>query len=301
MHTFSELFEILDYELKQQKEFGDRGDPDKFRYLRMVDAKRVVSDTLYYLYSLNPELSLQEISVVGRDMADYTVEYYDSVIYFEQGDNYLKVPDRVFNINGIKIDTKWLKLYDSSDLNATWYSPKRDRLVYRGENFDNEKSFSLLASLYPKRIKDNVELENLTADTVLGSTFSLSVGSPHKFEVGDRVTLSSTSETSLNGTFTVVAYTEGHIFVNGADFLFPVFDVHLVFDTDNQEIDIPAEYFDMLVLEIKRKVYARKEERMSPYEYAQLNQVYLPRWKNEQGRVRQASHLSSWGYGFGKR
>lgn len=297
MYTYSQLFERLDYELKQRQEYGSKGDPDRFRYLRSVDGKRIVSEVMYQLYSLNAGLTLQEVSVVGRDFS--VPEAFDeSVVYLEQKNETLLIPEFVFNIQAYKVASTWYNVYDSSSSNSLWYSPNRKLLAYRGTTFDTDKLLTIEASIFPKYIKDNVSMTAVSGASV-GSGYYRLVAVGHKFEIGDVVALTSASYPTLDDSYTIVAVDASHIWI---EFTYSsgLADIVLEFDTDETEIDMPVEYMDLLTLEIKRKVYERKGELIPSVVYSRLMQL-RGRWQKEQGRVRRNSHLSTHGFGYGKR
>jgi hypothetical protein len=212
----------------------------------------------------------------------------------------LELPDRIFDASSILISSSWKQLFDSSDLNAMFYAPNARTLVYRGtQPIADYNPITLFASVFPKWIKDNKEFPSAAFShvTVDGTDYDyITVGERHNLEIGDEVTI----------TYSSAGYTKTIVGVSDTDIIVTQFTTDangicdVSFDTDDQIVDFPENYMEMLTLEIKRRMYARKGLQMSMVEYSQLQQL-IARWQAEQGRVARASHMSVVGYGFGKR
>jgi len=302
MYTYTEFFEILEYELNQKKEAGDRGTPNSFRYLPTTEAKRRINEALYYLASLNPSQYNREQIIETRTFSTH-VAVEEDVIYVPYDSGKIALPQRVFSVDAIFQRQKWYPLYNSSNLNSDWYSPNKRTLRYRPNNLTDGLQILFHASVLPKELKENVSLTGLTASFSTASCIVVTVGS-HKFELGDKITISSAAEPDYdNSNASIIAVTDTEIYVEANTIPFPpsgVTDLVLTFSTDDYLIDIPKQYESMLILELKKRAYQRKRKNMGQSEYAQLA-LDINRWSSERGQVKQTANFSARGWGFGKR
>lgn len=69
---------------------------------------------------------------------------------------------------------------------------------------------------------------------------------------------------------------------------------------DEDTLNFPIEYIDLLTLQIKMKVYGRKEKRLSELEYRRYSDLKRE-WTLDSGAVRKTVRMSTRGFGFGRR
>jgi len=309
-YTYTQYFDILDTELLQRKEFGDRGTPNSFRYLSSDDAKRVINETIYYFAHLNNKRYNNEQTVELRDFTDYTnTTASSSVMYANWVNNVLTVPDRLFLVDAIApyANNKWITLYDSSNLNEPFYSPDRNTVVYRGSTvFEQGETFKMFASVLPKMLKDNLTIALSAPVTVLaGGVVPIICETKQdwlSFDIGDELSLTATlAGVTTTTTQNVVAKDGMTIYITSAYTLADsISSVSVERDTDDDLIDFPYDYMRMLTLEIKKARYMRHGKRISEAEFSQL-MFDTKRWTAEAGRVRRNASASAWGTSYGKR
>ena len=69
--------------------------------------------------------------------------------------------------------------------------------------------------------------------------------------------------------------------------------------TNTDTLEFPDEYIRLLILDVKRRSYARKGNGLSQFEYIEYQEL-RNRWIAEKGRVRKVARVAFRGYGFGR-
>jgi len=304
-HTYSELFQKLDWLLKQEKEGADTAAADKFRILPSTQAKTVVTETINALVDKAPGRYEREVIVRLVTPPEYKQPeygYYDISTESEfVKDKILILPPRFCAVHSVLMPSgRWERLFDSSQSNLAMYSPAHNE-IYNSDGWLVDTELRMKAVMYPRPIKNNVTVSVASAAVIGDVYLKVVTTTEHGFSYGDTVTLSNFAPNDYNGTYDIIDVPSSTSFVVylGDDYgeIDEVGEV--ILDSDDWLIEVDDSFFEYLQLEIKRRALGRMGKGMSQYEYS-LMREYEQRWCDSHGRVLQKAAKYVRGYGFGK-
>lgn len=311
MYTYTEYYNILDWELEQVKDGGDSASQDSFKKLPSTEAKRVINDARRELVGKNYERFEQEIIFRFFDptesMPDWTEGYYDIDITNTElvSGNIFKVPADIAKYIAFKDDnSKWNIAPTSSLYGAPIYSPAHNK-IYNEDGWLDGDTLSSIVVRFPTEIKETISAvsvnstQSATDAGYFGTKLWMDFATDPGFKVGDIVTFSGWSESTLNTDHRIIyRKSDGLEYIVDTTFAATAAGT-VALNYESRTIDWMDEYIRLLTLDIKRKAYSRKGKAMSQFEWIEYNEL-LRQWINDTGRVKQVAHIAFKGYGFGK-
>lgn len=303
-YNYTKFIEKLDFELQQERSYGDRGTPNKYRYLPTDEAKRTISEVMLEFAMINPDHYLREQLVEVRDFSEMTTagipEIDSDIFYVDIDEQTVTLPERMDNVFAFWYNNSWRKMYDSSVFGKSWYSPSSKKFIMRNNSIEELTQIKFFCSVMPKFIKDNFEIETLSVELVATTTNIVTIVftdtqmlSADTLDIGDTVSL------SVDGDG-VLAAKNGNIFAFLMDSTGSTAVQTLTFDTDLMLIDFPPQFIFMLILAIKFRAYGRAGKLLSQAQWTQYNEL-RERWQDYSGQIVHTAMLSAEGFGYGKR
>jgi len=141
-YTYAQYFDILDYELRQESEGGDKADDDAYRDLPSDQAERIINETIKKYAGYCPDRFEQELTITFKDSP--TANDISEAI---SGTTYT-APDQIMRIIAIKNSNKWSIVGDSSDLSDSFYSPS-NRVIENSDSWSEDDTLIVKAVVFP--------------------------------------------------------------------------------------------------------------------------------------------------------
>jgi len=282
-YTYAEFLDILDWELQQEKQGGDSAQADKFRFLPHTQALRVINETI------------RELAVISQDQFEREYNYTVTV----DGTKHIQLPE--FIIKAIaywhSTDECWKILGDSSDLTSELVSID-SATIYNASGWAEGDVVKLKVIAFPHEVI--AEEESVSYDSYENNTITLNYGdSGESLMAGQKLTILDASASRYEDflidqrDYQVVA----KLFLNKEIKANPIPPAAIT--NSSNIIPIPTAYSRLLILEIKRKVYARKGKAISTYEYSELMKLKA-QWTEETSPIQHKARIAFEGYGLGR-
>lgn len=306
MYTYTDYFSILDWELQQESDGGDTASADKFRKLPSTESKRYINDTRRELIGKNYERFEKEIIFRFFDETSTLPSYEDGYYNIEITSDHISgntfiVPNDIAKFIAYKNSSSlWLIPPDSSQFGVSIYSPSHNK-IYNSDGWTAGTELTAKVIQFPEDIKETITLGAALlneATAYPGSKVLALAPVTSNYQVGDLATISSSTVPAYDGSWRVLAKATSNQLVLDLDYTSSG-SGDITRNYEPFEIEWPEEYIRLLTLEIKKKIYARKNKALSQYEWIEYNDI-LTQWKNDTGRVKQFSSIAFKGYGLGK-
>jgi len=270
-HTYAEFLDILDWELQQEKQGGDTAQADKFRYLPHTQARRIINETI------------KELVLISQDQFEREYTYTVPSENMKQ----LRMPDFIVRVLAYWCGTteQWQILGNSSDLASDIVSVNSDT-IYKSSGWSIGEKIKLKVVAFPHELIDN---------DIVSFPIVLS-GNSIVLESSGWSSLSDVPEGSLFETNGQILTLDQKVKASRTIYL----DRGILEPTDELDvlpstyIPIKDQYIRLLILEVKRKVYARKGKAISTYEYSELMKLKA-QWSEETSPI-----IAFEGYGLGR-
>jgi hypothetical protein len=336
--TYEQYFDIeLDYALQQEKDGGDRGSANKFRYLPKDRSQRAINDAIRELVLLNKD----------RYYAEVTVQLYDSEAMTPVPGGFgAPITDGVLYINtreALSSDLKTVTLPPNvAELLAVQATNGKWVHLTQGSSMQKDMYVSSASTIHRE---DGWDLENITEGEVTNSFKAQLIMFPvyeriwnvldiTGYDSAPRIELECLEDVSALQYIKLSlkkAYEDSDAL--GWDQIFKLEDVHAIaprglntkgkytwnvkasstltgnplasmfyanFDFTNTEVPFPIEHRRLLTLTIKKNAYARQSKPLSREEYSDM--MHLANvWRKEGGKIRSKIVIPARGHGFGRR
>jgi len=275
-YAYSEFLDILDWEFQQEKQGGDSANADKFRYLPHTQAERVINETMKELAMISPDQFEREYTYV-----------------FEENQNYLTLPDFIFKTIAWWDDTyeKWRILGDSSDLTSTITST-RSGIIYNSDGWEEDNTIKFKVLVFPPLAKAWAGSTSVDITAVDGRKVSIAGVEFGFWDEGGKVEC-NTPPTATTALIDEISLNGGSLWLD-REFPNTPTTIEMV-----SEVTFPEPYYRLLILEIKRKVYARKGKALSSYEYSELMKLKA-QWMEETSSIQHKASIAFEGFGLGR-
>ena len=274
--TYSDFLDVLDYELLQTKQGGDSAQADSFRFLPHTQALRVVNETI------------RELAMTSQDQFERELTYT-----FIRNTKTFTVPDGILRVIAYWDGTNecWHMLGDSSDLESTITSLSSDRIT-NSDGWAEGDKIKFKVIMFPPLVETGTwsAVSDSNGEGYIGTAY----GDVAVLPIGSIVTIThgDFSEESVvigqNET-----YTKMYLDYNDS------YSVITVSNAAARNINFPEAYTRLLVLEIKRKAWSRKNKAISSYEFSELMGLKR-KWENEVSPVLHRATISFEGTGIGR-
>jgi len=336
--TYSQYFQrVLDYELQQVKDGGDRAGADKFRYLSSTQSQRAINEAIRELVLLNKDRYYAELTVQLFDSEALTTTpdgtgspqtdgyiYIDSRTALSSDLKTLTLPPNVAELMAIQASTgHWVHLTQGSGFQRDMYISAAGK-VYREDGWVQENitvgaegtCFKAQVILFPMYER----VWNVDAITGYDSTEQISLLGLESLRAGEKIRLglddSTNDDLGWEQSFTIdsLADITDSTSTSLGKFNWNVTPAdasvltgnpsgslfYAEYDFSDVEVPFPIEYRRLLTLTIKKNAYSRKGKPLSNYEFADLKQLER-RWELDGGQIRSKIILPVRGHGFGRR
>jgi len=270
--TYTDFLDILDYELQQEKQGGDTASADKFRFLPHSQSLRIINETY------------RELAMVSQDQ--FEMEFTHTFTFDTKT---FLVPDAIIRVLAIWEEDSWRILGDSSDLNSSITSVSSEKIT-NTDLWSSGDTIRLKVVIFPPRIFSD-EITD-TIDSYTNSSITHTTAHD-ELEVGDIIRV----------VFESTRYEDCIILGKTVDTLYIEYnteEVPVSFTNESaRNINFPKAYIKLLILDLKRKSYARKGKAMSQFDYSEFMQL-KNKWINEVSRIGHVATIAFEGYGLGR-
>jgi len=286
-YTYTEFLDILDWELQQEKQGGDSAAANKFRFLPHTQSLRVINETI------------RELATISPDQFEREYTYFAFTQLSTQVQKYLRLPDFIVKVLAYwnSTDEVWSVLGDSSDLDSDVVSIDSDT-IYCSDGLSSGDSVKLKVVAFPHEVVDGAAatasftFESITGNKIVtenvefpsdtyypeGSLISYGTDSPSRYVIDRKDDASNTLYLNKD----VNEYSQDFFLISPSTY-----------------IPLKDPYIRLLILEIKRKVYARKGKALASFDYSEL-MTLKQQWREETSPIQHKARIAFEGYGLGR-
>jgi hypothetical protein len=340
-YTYEQYFDkVLDHELQQKKDGGDRAGKEKFRYLRKEDSQRYINTAIRELVLQNKDRYYAEVTVQLFDPRALTLPSFgapevDGILYVDSREalssdlKTLKLPPNVAELIAVQAPNgRWVHLTQSSamqkDMRITASGTVKREDGWDLENItEGEASNSFKAQVILFPVWDRIW--NISDFTTSGSTNTVALDGLEGLRALEMIRIAPDNSDTATDNWDQLWRTEGlDAIVNApASYAKDAFTWDLkpvgektppttapvpglsetwsaTYDFSDIEVPFPIEFERLLTLTIKKNAYARKNKPLSTYEFADLKELER-RWQLDGGQIKSKVVIPLRGHGFGRR